>query len=101
MTTSPCSTMRTTTQLGRVDELGRAVDGLLIGLFAGQVEGAEDGPRDVVSQAGQDLLVIILTEAVQVGVNRLDVLRHALCVPLASNLWYLRGHALRRMTARR
>ena len=56
-------------QLGRVDELGRAVDGLVVGFFAGQTKGAEDGPLNVVGQAGQDLLVIILAEAVQVGVD--------------------------------
>src|SRR5436190_2012829 len=63
-------------ELWRVYELGRAVNGLVVGMFAAQLEGAEDGPLDVVGQARQDLLMIIIAEAVQVGVNSLDVLRH-------------------------
>jgi hypothetical protein len=42
------------------------------------VEGAEDCPLDVVGQAGQDLRVIVLTEAVQVGLDGPLVLRHDL-----------------------
>jgi hypothetical protein len=37
------------------------------------VECAEHGPLDVVGQAGQDLLVIVLAESVEVGVDGLDV----------------------------
>jgi hypothetical protein len=45
------------------------------------MEGTEDGPLDVVGQAGQDLLVIVFAEAVQVGVDRLDIPRRS-CVLL-------------------
>ena len=51
-------------QLWRVDELRCTVDGLVVGLLAKQVEGTEDGPLDVIGQARQDLLVIVLAEAI-------------------------------------
>jgi hypothetical protein len=63
-------------QRWRVDKFGRAVDGLVVRLFTGQVERAEDSPRDVIGQTGKDLGVIILAKAVQVGGNRLDVVGH-------------------------
>src|SRR5262245_32492231 len=51
-------------QLWRVDERGRPVDGLVVCFLACQLEGAEDGPLDVVGQAGQDLPVIVTAESV-------------------------------------
>jgi hypothetical protein len=65
--------MRTTSRSGG-QGTRCAVDGLVVGFFAGQTEGAEDGPLDVVGQAGQDLLMIVLAEAVEVRVDGLDVL---------------------------
>ena len=71
--------MRTSFQLGVVDEFGAPSMGLVVFLLASQMEGAEDGPLDVVGQAGQDLLVIVLVEALQVGVDGRDVPRQV-CV---------------------
>ena len=46
------------------------------------MERAEDGPLDVIGQAGQDLLVIVPAEAVQVRVDGVDVPRHFLAFSL-------------------
>ena len=46
------------------------VNSLVVSLFAPQTECAEDDPLDIICQARQDLLVIVLSKAIQVAVLR-------------------------------
>jgi hypothetical protein len=48
----------------------RPFDGRVVGRLTREVEGAEDGPLDVVGQAGQDLGVVALPEPVEIALHR-------------------------------